>query len=80
MLNIFDRVVGQNIRFQWHPGEGVWPVLMDPAQMDQIISNLIVNARDAIEGEGIIAISAENYQAQGQRSGPGQNRSRGTLL
>jgi CheY-like chemotaxis protein len=42
------------------PGTGVWPVKMDPSQLDQIMANLCVNARDAIAGEGKITLETAN--------------------
>jgi signal transduction histidine kinase len=41
-------------------GCGLWQVEMDPSQLDQVLTNLRVNARDAINGVGMITIEAEN--------------------
>ncbi len=42
------------------PGHDLWPVKMDPSQIDQILANLCVNARDAIAGVGKITIETDN--------------------
>ncbi len=39
---------------------GLWPVRIDPSQIDQILANLCVNARDAISGVGNIIIETDN--------------------
>jgi PAS domain S-box-containing protein len=56
MLKMLRPLIGEDIDLVWQPGEGVWPVKMDPSQIDQILANLCVNARDAIDGVGRITI------------------------
>ena len=56
MLKMLQRLIGEDIDLLWLPGADVWPVKMDPAQVDQILANLCVNARDAIDGVGKITI------------------------
>jgi two-component system, cell cycle sensor histidine kinase and response regulator CckA len=57
MLKILRPLIGEDIDLDWQPGDGVWPVMMDPSQIDQILANLCVNARDAIAGVGRITIA-----------------------
>ncbi|MDD2520596.1 MAG: response regulator, partial [Kiritimatiellae bacterium] len=56
MLQMLRRLIGENIDLSWRPGRGLGPVRMDPSQIDQILANLCVNARDAVDGAGAIAI------------------------
>jgi PAS domain S-box-containing protein len=56
MLRILRPLIGEDIDLDWRPGDGLWPVMMDPSQIDQILANLCVNARDAIAGIGRITI------------------------
>jgi len=56
MLKMLHRLIGENIHLAWHPSENIWPVWMDPSQLDQILANLCVNARDAISDVGKITI------------------------
>jgi len=56
MLNMLKKLIGENIDLLWMPGANLWPVKLDPAQIDQIIVNLAVNARDSISGVGRIVI------------------------
>jgi PAS domain S-box-containing protein len=60
MLKILPPLIGEGIQVSWHPEAGLWPVNMDPSQIDQILANLCVNARDAIGDTGRITIATEN--------------------
>lgn len=60
MLKMLHRLIGEDINLIWQPEAGLWPVEVDPSQIDQILVNLCVNARDAILGVGKITIKAEN--------------------
>ena len=55
-IHLHRSLIGKNIRIEWNPrGEPV-QVKLDPMQLDQILSNLLINARDAITGSGCIRI------------------------
>ncbi len=60
MLKMLQRLIGENIHIAWQPSPKLWPVKIDPAQFDQILTNLCLNARDAISGMGTITIQTEN--------------------
>jgi PAS domain S-box-containing protein len=60
MLTMLRRLIGEDIDLVWKPGHELWPVQMDPVQIDQILANLCVNARDAIAGVGKITIETAN--------------------
>ncbi|MCF8064348.1 MAG: transporter substrate-binding domain-containing protein [Desulfarculaceae bacterium] len=60
MLRMLRRLIGEDIDLLWRPGSGLWSVNMDPSQVDQIMANLCVNARDAIEGIGKVTIETSN--------------------
>ena len=59
MLKILRRLIGEDINLAWLPGTGVWPVKVDPSQIDQILANLCVNARDAIAEVGKVTIETQ---------------------
>ena len=59
-LSLLRRLISENIELLWSPGSGVWPVLADAGQLDQVLTNLCVNARDAITGSGSIRIATRN--------------------
>ena len=57
---MLQRLIGEDIDLRWMPGEDVWPVRMDPSQINQVLTNLAVNSRDAIGGAGTIIIETTN--------------------
>ncbi len=60
MIKMLRRLIGEDIDLIWKPGAGVWPVSMDPSQVDQILANLAANARDAIHGVGAVNVTTGN--------------------
>ncbi len=60
MLKMLQRLIGEEIQLSWSPATDLWPVKVDPSQIDQILANLCVNARDAISGPGKITIKTGN--------------------
>ncbi|MFP4070887.1 MAG: PAS domain S-box protein [Desulfovibrionales bacterium] len=60
MLKMLKRLIGEEIELVWKPGDQVWPVKMDPVQIDQVLVNLCINSRDAISGIGTITIETDN--------------------
>lgn len=60
MLKMLRRLIGEDIHLIWKPGADLWPVRIDPIQVDQILANLSVNARDAIKGVGSLTIETRN--------------------
>ena len=57
MLKMLRRLIGEDLKLDWQPGANPWPIMMDPAQIDQMLANLCVNARDAIADVGRITIT-----------------------
>jgi signal transduction histidine kinase len=55
-LKMLRRLIGEDIEVRWQPSLEPMPVWIDPTQVDQILANLAVNARDAIDGVGMITI------------------------
>ncbi|MHB8830479.1 MAG: ATP-binding protein, partial [Syntrophales bacterium] len=60
MLKMLRRLIGEDINLAWLPGVDVWPVKMDSSQIDQLLANLCINARDAIAGVGKVTIETVN--------------------
>jgi len=60
MSKMLQRLIGENIILTWKPGKNLWPVKVDPSQIDQILANLCVNARDAITDSGNITFETLN--------------------
>ena len=59
MLKMLRHLIGENIDLAWLPATGLGPILMDPTQLDQLLANLCVNARDAIADVGKITIETK---------------------
>ncbi len=77
MLKMLRRLIGEDVKLLWQPGTGSHTLMMDPSQIDQILANLCVNARDAIVGTGKIVVETdkvridENYVSQHEAFVPG---------
>jgi two-component system cell cycle sensor histidine kinase/response regulator CckA len=56
MLKMLRRLIGENIDLTWLPGKDLGPVRIDPSQIEQLLANLCVNARDAIRDTGKITV------------------------
>ncbi len=61
VLEMLRRTVGEDIEFKLSLSKEVLRVKMDPSQLDQIIMNLCINAKDAIEGRGVIKFRTEKF-------------------
>jgi len=59
LIHILRQLIGEDIELRWRPAAKKAKVLIDPSQLNQILTNLIVNARDAIATTGTIEISTE---------------------
>jgi CheY-like chemotaxis protein len=60
MLKMIRRLIGEDIDVAWLPGTKIWPLKLDPSQVDQILTNLCVNARDAMTDVGTVTIETKN--------------------
>jgi two-component system, cell cycle sensor histidine kinase and response regulator CckA len=63
MLKMLQRLIGEDITLNWKPEENLWKITVDPSQVDQILANLCVNARDSIADTGSITIETKNVSA-----------------
>ena len=68
MLGMLGRLIGEDVIVGWRPGVALWPVRIDPSQLDQILTNLVVNARDAMAGPGTLTIATENLAVDQARA------------
>ena len=62
-------LIGEDIHLEFLPLESLWRVRFDPSQLDQILINLVVNARDAMPEGGHLRIETENVQVDGSWTG-----------
>ncbi len=59
MLTMLRRLIGEDINLTWLPGNNLGMVNIDPSQLNQILANLCVNARDAIASTGTVTIETD---------------------
>ncbi len=60
MGKMLPRLIGEHIEFSFNPGANLFMVKADPGQIEQVILNLVVNARDAMPGGGTISVKTSN--------------------
>lgn len=61
-LPILRDLVGNKVQLEWRPGAHEAQIVMDPSQLDQILTNLCANARQAITGMGSVTIKTSTVQ------------------
>lgn len=64
LLTMLGRIIGENIPLKWIPDSRGATLKIDPMQIDQILVNLCVNARDAISGCGTITIRTDTVDVR----------------
>ncbi|MCS6776162.1 MAG: GAF domain-containing protein [Chloroherpetonaceae bacterium] len=65
MEKILRPVIGEDVTLMIRTEEALWPVLADPGQCEQVILNLVVNARDAMPDGGVLTIEVTNVIVDG---------------
>jgi two-component system cell cycle sensor histidine kinase/response regulator CckA len=78
LLAVIDPLVGQKLKLDWQPDPEAWTLKMDPSQLEQVLTNLCVNARDAVGESGTVVIQTSNstldsiFCAENPGSQPGE--------
>ena len=70
---LLDRLIGEDIVLELHPGADLWQVRADPGQVEQVLMNLIANGRDAMPEGGRLSIATANVVVdhEDQKNRPG---------
>ena len=66
MRELLDRSLGEGTHVELKLADDLWPVHVDPGELELVVLNLAVNARDAMPSGGTITISADNVPADEQ--------------
>ncbi len=69
MSDLLDRTLGERIKIEVGLAADTWPIYVDPHQLENAIVNLAVNARDAMEGQGVMRVTTENLKLAANQVG-----------
>jgi nitrogen-specific signal transduction histidine kinase/CheY-like chemotaxis protein len=61
VAEMLRRSIGEHVELVTSLADGLWPVLADPGQIEQVLVNLALNARDAMPGGGTLTIDTDNF-------------------
>ena len=65
MSNLLQTSIGTTIRLEMRTKPGLWPALVDPNQIELVLLNLAINARDAMPRGGTLTIETSNATLSG---------------
>jgi PAS domain S-box-containing protein len=65
------RAIGEHVQLVMSPGRDLWPILADPGQLEQVLVNLAVNARDAMPAGGTLTIDTSNITVDDEAAAGG---------
>jgi two-component system cell cycle sensor histidine kinase/response regulator CckA len=71
METMLHRIIGEDIELKTALGHDLWPVKADPTQIEQVLANLVVNARHAMPAGGRLAIKTANVTLSRRHAMPG---------
>jgi PAS domain S-box-containing protein len=79
-LKLLRRLIGEDIELLFEAQEPLPQVRIDPSQVDQVLANLCVNARDAIDGGGRITLATASLTIDAERCAPWENLAPGLFV
>lgn len=62
LLRMLRRLIGATVDLRFHPMESIGNVRCDRTQIEQVVMNLCINARDAMPNGGVVAITLSNTE------------------
>ena len=70
-INMLERLLGENIELRFAPNKALGRTKVDPSQVEQVVMNLVINARDAMPNGGEILIETTNAELDQVVTEPG---------
>ena len=72
MARLLTPVLGEHVRVEARPGQDIWPIYADPAQIESALVNLTINARDSMSDGGVLTIECANVHRSSADLGQAQ--------
>ena len=70
LSELLRRTLGETVRIESSFAKGIWPIRVDPAQMESAVINLAINARDAMAGSGTLRIETAKARVDEEQALP----------
>jgi signal transduction histidine kinase len=61
MGDLLQSALGRRVQMEFRPANDLWPAMVDPTQIELVILNLAINARDAMPNGGLVTIETGNH-------------------
>ena len=68
LRELFDRTLGPSVKLDIVTAAELWPTCCDTSQLESTLLNLVINARDAMRGGGVLGIQTANYAITPQQA------------
>jgi PAS domain S-box-containing protein len=65
MDELLRRALGEDVEVETSSAGGLWNTLVDPNQLENVILNLAINSRDAMQGQGKLTLEVSNAMLDG---------------
>ena len=80
LSHLLRRLIGADIELEMVHGRDLWQVKVDESQMEQVIINLVVNARDVVDAGGKVSIFTRNMSREESRTARHQSLPNGDYV
>ena len=77
---LLQRSIGEDVSVKIKPATELWNIKADPIQIEQVLLNLVINAKDALGGKGTVTILTENVSVNADHINAGLDLSEGDYV